>query len=154
MPSLYAGSGLDSAIYETIFHDVPVKATLKTVRKQAVLSRTHTELEVQRPLKLVKLFMPELKRWGISRQQLIASSASHYRATAQWAETIHHNYPQADGLVWTSNQCDPERACLFFGDRVVPTDFAIIQLRDGATDSSFLADVRSAGKRAGIVITL
>ncbi|MCG8505594.1 MAG: RES domain-containing protein [Sphingomonadales bacterium] len=154
VPSLYAGSSLDSVIYETIFHDVPARAAFKTVRRQEVLIRSHAELQTGRRFTLVSLRQPDLKRWRIGRSQLIASGPKLYPKTARWAEAIHHRFPKADGLVWTSNQCDPDSAYLFFGDRVAPADFVLAASRNGATDKSFLADVRQAGRRAGIVITI
>lgn len=154
VPSLYAGSEIECAVYETIFHDVPVKALMKSVRKKDVVIRSHTELKVQRPLNLVALFNPDLKAWRITRDALIASTPEYYTDTAKWAEAVHKNFPEADGLVWTSNHCDPQLAYLFFGDRVAEKDFHIKSVRDGKVDSSFLADVRHAGQRAGITITL
>jgi hypothetical protein len=154
VPSIYAGSSLDAAIYETIFHDVPTKASFKTIPKQSVVIRSHAELEVGRQLRLIQLRNPDLLKWHIRRKQLIGSSAKRYAQTAQWAEAIHHQFPQAEGLIWTSNQCDPDDAYLFFGDRVTATDFKLTRGRNGVTDSSFLADVRSAGQRSGITITL
>ena len=152
--SVYAGSSLDAAIYETIFHDVPPKASFKTVPKQNVVICSHAELEVMRQLRLVQLRNPDLLKWHTRRKQLIDSSAKRYAQTAQWAEAIHHQFPQAEGLIWTSNQCDPDDAYLFFGDRVTPTDFKLTRGRNGVTDPSFLADVRSSGQRSGITITL
>jgi hypothetical protein len=154
VPSIYAGSSLDAAIYETIFHDVPTKASFKTIPKQSVVIRSHAELEVVRQLRLIQLRNPDLLKWHIRRKQLIGSSAKRYAQTAQWAEAIHHQFPQAEGLIWTSNQCDPDDAYIFFGDRVTATDFKLTRGRNGVTDSSFLADVRSAGQRSGITITL
>jgi hypothetical protein len=154
VPSIYAGSSLDAAIYETIFHDVPTKASFKTIPKQSVVIRSHAELEVVRQLRLIQLRNPDLLKWHIRRKQLIGSSAKRYAQTAQWAEAIHHQFPQAEGLIWTSNQCDPDDAYIFFGDRVTATDFKLTRGRNGVTDSSFLADVRSAGQRSDITITL
>ena len=77
-----------------------------------------------------------------------------YLDTARWAEAIHHQCPEVEGLLWTSNKCDPDTAYLFFGDRVAATDFDIVAVRDGAADLPFLADVRKAGRRSGITITV
>ena len=152
--AIYAGSEIECAVYETIFHDVPVKALMKSVRKKNVVIRSHTELKVQRPLNLVALFNPDLKAWRITRDALTASTPEYCTDTAKWAEAVHKNFPEADGLVWTSNHCDPQLAYLFFGDRVAEGDFPIKSVRDGKVDSSFLADVRLTGQRAGITITL
>lgn len=152
--SLYAGKTFDCACYETIFHDVPAKAGLKTVRRQEILMRTHTILVATRDLKLVALRNADLKKSGVGRNQLINSNAVHFSRTTPWAKAIHDQFPDAEGLVWTSNQCDPDDAYLFFGTRVKSRDFKIVNARDGQFDSTFLADVRAAGNRAGIKITI
>jgi hypothetical protein len=154
VPSLYAAGTLEAAIYETIFHDVPVTARRKTVPRTLVQSRTHGRLQVLRNLRLVSLRGPDLRRWRISRNSLITTSPKLYRGTARWAEAIHHRFPDAEGLLWTSNQCDPDTAYLFFGDRVAPRDFDILEARDGMADESFLSDVRLSGRRSGITIAV
>lgn len=154
VPSLYAGSTVESAIFETIFHDIPVKAELKTVPKIMVTERSHSELKLTRGFELVMLHAADLSKWKIRRQNLIGSSPKLYGKTAEWATAIHHQFLNADGLVWTSNLCDPAVAYLFFGDRVQSEDFEITQTRPGKTDKTFLRDVRKAGQRADIKITL
>ena len=154
VPSLYAGDTLESAIYETIFHDVPVKARRKTVSRTLVQGRAHGRLEVLRDLRLASLRGPDLRKWRVSRESLITTSTGLYRDTARWAEAIHHQFADVEGLVWTSNQCDPDTACLFFGDRVASADFRVALARDGMLDAGFLSDVRRAGRRSGITITV
>ena len=58
-----------------------------------------------------------------------------------------------DGLIWTSNRCDPDAALLLFGDRVVAANLLVAGVRAGS-DGSFLDDVRTAGRRSDIWITL
>ena len=152
VPALYAGDTLESAIYETIFHDIPAEARRKTVPRMLVEGRAHGQLEVLRDLKLAWLRGPDLKKWRISRDSLTMTSPKRYPATARWAEAIHHQYPEVEGLIWTSNQCDPDTAYLFFGDRVAATDFRVVRVRDGRLDAGFLSDVRQAGRRSGITI--
>ena len=154
VPSLYASDTLEAAIHETIFHDVPVKAERRTVPRTLVQSRAHARLELLRDLRLASLRSPDLKRWRISRNSLIASSPKLFPETARWASAIHHQFPDVQGLLWTSNQCDPDTAYLFFGDRVAPEDFRILNERDGLFDTSFLSEVRLAGQRCGITITV
>lgn len=150
VPSLYAGSSFEAAAFETLFHDVGTKGETKTVPKRNLLERTHSAIQPNRDLTLAKLFAPDLKPWEISRQSLIGCSPALYEATAKWAEAIHHQFPTIDGLIWTSNQCDPDHAYLFFGDRVTETDFDILFTRDGTRDADFLTDARQAGLRASI----
>lgn len=54
VPSLYASATLQAAIHETILHDVPANARIKTVRVDDVYIRTHSELETNRELRLVE----------------------------------------------------------------------------------------------------
>lgn len=152
--SLYAGNTIDCAIFETVFHDVPANAKLKTIPRRNVQSRAHGALRVLRDLKLATLRNADLKKWSITRAALITSSPKLYSNTAAWAEAIHHQFPNVDGLIWTSNQCDPDNAYLFFGDRVAASDFAIVTARDGRSDPTLMADIRSAGRRSGISITI
>lgn len=151
VPSLYAGSTLEAAVFETVFHDAPATAPLKTVPLRAVEERVHSVLETRRDMLLAELRAPDLLRWSVSRRDLIESDASDYTRTAAWAAAIHRCFPDIDGLVWTSRQCDPDSVYLFFGDRAKASDFSALAPRQGA---AFVADVRTAGRRAGIAITV
>ena len=153
IPSLYAGSTVDSAIYETIFHDVPPSAKRKTVPKGIVENCNHSTLLLRRDLRLASLRAPDLIRLGVGRETLIGSLPTQYRRTALWAKAIHDRSSDVDGVIWTSNRCDPDAAILLFGDRVVPTDLLVAGFRAGS-DGSFLDDVRRAGRRSDIRITL
>lgn len=151
--SLYAGSTLRAAIFETIFHDIPAKAPLRTVPKHEVTSRRHSILRTEAVLTLVELRAPDLAKWGLEHQELISAPADQYERTAPWAEAIHHQFAGVEGLVWTSNRCDPDSAYLFFGDRIGAEAFTVLSVREGGSEG-FLADVREAGLRAGIAITI
>ena len=154
VPFLYAADTLEAAIHETIFHDVPVAAKRKTVPRTLAQSRAHARLEILRDLRLASLRGPDLKKWRIGRSSLIGASPKLYAETARWASAIHHQFPEVHGLLWASNQCDLDTAYLFFGDRVAPEDFRILNARDGLFDTTFLSDVRQAGRRCGIIITV
>ena len=153
IPSLYAGSTVDSAIHETIFHDVPPGAKRKTVPKDTVERCDHSTLLVRRTLRLASLRAPDLMRLGVHRETLIGSLPTEYGRTALWAKAIHDKSSEVDGMIWTSNRCDPDAAVLLFGDRVAPADLLVASVRAGS-DGSFLDDARRAGQRAGIWITL
>lgn len=154
VPSLYASATLRAAIHETILHDIPASAAIKTVRLNEVHERTHSVLRTNRDLRLVELRSVTLGKWGISRRDLITSGPAKYGETVLWAAAIHRDTPDAHGLVWTSNQCDPDNACLFFGDRVDESDFTTVRSRDGAADKSFLKDVSDEARLRGIVLTI
>ncbi len=83
IPSLYAADTLEAAIFETIFHDIPAEGgKRRTVPKTLVQSRAHGQLKVLRDLYLASLRSPDLRRWRISRNSLLASSPKLYPATA------------------------------------------------------------------------
>ena len=124
------------------------------MRRNELRIRTHSELRTNRTLQLVELRNVTLGKWGISRTELITSSPALYGQTVLWARAIHGDIPDADGLVWTSNQCDPDDVCLVFGDRVFESDFTAVLSRDGATDKSLLRDVRFEGRLRGITLTI
>ncbi|MCY3628774.1 MAG: RES family NAD+ phosphorylase [Bacteroidota bacterium] len=152
--TLYAAGTLEAAIYETIFHDILASTLRKRVSLQLVLSEAHSKLEVKRSIKLASLREPDLMKWRIQRSDLITTSPKFYASTAKWAEAIHRQFIDIEGLVWTSNQCDPEAVYLFFGDRVSSDDFRVTLTRDGRISSSFLEDVERVGERSGIEIVL
>ena len=153
VPSLYAGSTVESAIHETVFHDIPLSADLKTVPRDAVEQRGHSTLLIRRDLRLASLRAPDLMKWGVGREQLVGCLPTQYDRTARWAQAIHAQYDSVDGLIWTSRLCDPDDALLLFGDRVAVADIQVVAVREG-TDGSFLGDVRNAGARGGIRISL
>ena len=151
IPSLYATSSLPAAIHETIFHDIIANAKRKRILRQNILDHIHAKLRVKRTLNLVGLRNPSLSKWGIKQTDLIGSSSKLYLETALWAAAIYNNFPQAEGLIWTSRQCDPDDAILFFGGRVKASDFELISSRSG-DDESFLDDVEREGAIRGIAI--
>ena len=52
------------------------------------------------------------------KEELIASPARAYMKTARWAEALHRQFKDVDGLMWMSRQRDRDRALVLFGDRV------------------------------------
>ena len=153
IPSMYGASTFECAVFETIFHDVPAKAKVKVVPMSDITGRAYAELKLTRSLRLGTLFTPELKSLGLTRAQLIDVTAKWYPNTARWAEAIHEQYHDLDGLVWTSRQCDPNVAYLFYGDRVHPSDLAVVPTPISIGHSAtLLKSIRAFGLRAGITI--
>ena len=101
-----------------MFHDIPLGAGRKTVPRAAIEGRRHTTLLLRPTLRLASLRAPDLMKWGIRRDTLIGSLPTQYARTALWAKAVHDQFDHVDGLIWTSNLCDPDAARLLFGDRV------------------------------------
>lgn len=108
-------------------------------------------MQLRQNLRLASLRAPTLLKWKVA-SALVWGPPKQYRATVRWAKAIHDQFPDVQGLIWTSRRCDPHSAMLIFGDRTAQADLHVVGVRDGR-DSSFLRDVREAGEQAGIVIT-
>lgn len=150
VPYLYGGATLDCAIFETVFHDVPNDAPDKFVDLDAFAQRGHGQLVPRRELLLVDLTSEGLHRLKIPKEELIASPARDYVATARWAEALHRECKDADGLVWMSRQRDRDKAVLLFGDRMKG---ALAGTRIGgplARNDALRQAILAAALRAGI----
>lgn len=117
MPYLYGGSSRDCAIFETVFHNVPIDATDKFVDLDDFANRAHGRIVPRRDLRLVNLTTDGLHRPKVPKVELITSAPIDYLDTARWAEAIHHQFPDVDGLFWMSRQRDRDQALMLFGDR-------------------------------------
>lgn len=118
VPYLYGGSSRDCAIFETVFHNVPIDAADKFVDLDDYANRAHGQIVPQRDLRLVNLTTDGLHRLKVPKSELIASAPIDYLDTARWAEALHQQCPDVDGLLWMSRQRDRDQALLLFGDRV------------------------------------
>ncbi len=117
VPYLYGGSSRDCAIFETVFHNVPIDAPDKFVDLDDFANRAHGRIVPNRDLQLVNLTTDGLHRLKVPKAELIASAPIDYLDTARWAEAIHHQCPGVDGLLWMSRQRDRDQALVIFGDR-------------------------------------
>ena len=153
IPTMYAAESLECAVHETVFHEIPYDAPVKTVDAGVVRALVHSVVLPTRDLKLCALFEPDLNRWGLTRGDLIDTLASRYAATAEWAIAIHDTDSDIDGLVWTSRRCDPEKACVLFGDRV-GTSLALEARTSIGASPDRLAAVLKFGKRVGITLVI
>ena len=153
IPSLYASDDFESAAYETIFHDIDMRAIHKNVPFLSVGTHVHSILILRRPFRLASLLQRDLLNWDIGRETLIGRLPTQYANTASWASSIHDQFQDVERLIGTSNQCDPAPACMFLGEHVVADDLVVQSVRPGS-DESFLSDVRRVGQRGGIVIAM
>jgi hypothetical protein len=118
IPTLYAGTTMPCALMETVFHDVPHVPGFKSFDKGKLVGQQHSTVEVIQDLQLADLGSLSLRKLGIPRKQLIDTEKDQYPVTQKWAEAVHHQCPEAQGLSWVSRQDDSARAFVFFGDRV------------------------------------
>lgn len=76
----------------------------------------HSTIQVEQELQCVDLGSVPLRKLGVTRKQLIDTEKDQYPATRKWAEAIHRQCPQAQGLSWVSRQDDSARAVVLFAD--------------------------------------
>lgn len=151
IPHAYAASSYECAAYETVFHEIPFDAPVKTIADNMLQPLMLSRVRCRRPLRLATLFEPDLNRWNVKRSMLIDTSASAYGKTVEWALAIHAN-SDVDGLIWTSKRCDPDMAMLFFGDRLSPDDLEEIESRSIASTNTLGKQLEAFAERAGIAI--
>jgi hypothetical protein len=126
VPTIYGGSTFDCAAMETVFHDVPFAAGLKTYDKSKLAGQVYSQLVPVRPLVLADLGSTALRKLGIKRRQLIDTEKDLYPQTRAWAEAIHARRRDVEGLCWVSRQDDSAFALVLFGDRVSETDLTAL----------------------------
>ena len=153
IPTLYGGTTMDCALMETVFHDVPHAAGFKSFDKGKLFGHVHSVIEVTQLLKLADLASVALRKLGVTRRQLIDTEKDQYPATRQWAEAIHRQCPQAQGLSWVSRQDDSARAVMLFGDRVPSGAIRSHGVPAGLIESADIYDaVLALAERIGVVI--
>jgi hypothetical protein len=150
---MYAATNLECAIHETVFHEIQHDAKYKSIGYHEIEKLDHSVVRPRRDLVLASLFEPDLNRWGLTRRQLIDTFAADYEATAKWAITLHESFSDIDGLVWTSRRCDPERACLLFGDRLPVHLLHPVQRTRISETNALLLQIRDFADRANIMIS-
>ena len=156
IPTIYAGTTLDCALMETVFHDVPFAAGPKIWSKGThVAGKVYSQLTLSRDLALIDLSAIPLRKLGISRKHLIECDGTHYPETRAWALALHDQYPGAEGLSWTSRQADPERAFVLFEDRLAGPALAVSGAPTSLllSDGSAILDVLALAQRLGVLLT-
>lgn len=119
---LYAAQTEESAVCESILHDVPPGPG--TVLYDSFKGRVCSKLAPTRDLKLAALMGDGLRTLGTEPKYVTATMASQYPRTVLWAKAAHE--AGYDGVVWMSHRRETDRAYMFFGDRVGPKDLVQI----------------------------
>lgn len=125
IPTLYAGTSLDCALMETIFHDIPFAAGFKPLSITKLAGKVHTIFTPKVDLKLIDLSSIALRRLGVDRAHLIDTTKWHYSETRKWAERFYGQFGDVQGLRWTSRQDDSAKAVMLFGTRSNSTDLVV-----------------------------
>ena len=156
IPTIYAGTTLDCALMETVFHDVPFAAGPKVWSKAShVAGKVYSKLTLSRDLALIDLSAVPLHKLGIPRKELIECDGSQYPETRAWALALHDQCPDAEGLLWTSRQADPARALVLFEGRLKRAAMSVVGMPDSLLlpDGSAISDVLQLALRLNVLLT-
>lgn len=118
VPILYAAASFAAAAMETVFHDVSHAPGFKHYSQRKLEDQVHSQVRVVRKLKLADLGSVALRKLGVQRRQLIDTEKDQYPRTRLWAQAIHAQRRDIQGLAWISRQDDSARAVMLFGDRL------------------------------------
>ena len=118
IPTIYGGTTFECAAMETVFHDLPFTPGLKSMRKAKLRGHAYSQILPSLDLTLADLRGPALRRIGIKRIDLIDTEKRRYAFTRTWAEAIHAQCADVQGLCWVSRQDERALALIIFGDRV------------------------------------
>jgi hypothetical protein len=152
IPTLYGADSLRCAAFESVFHDAPFPSPAEVARAH-VLRFAYSTLAPMRSLKLGDLTSEGLRHLGIRRRDLLESLPEAYPITVQWAQALHRQCNDLDGLLWLSRLFDRGRSIVLFGDRVDERDLEMVTGPAAlAADHEIYDVVAGVGARAGIVI--
>lgn len=155
VPTLYAGTTLDCALMETVFHDVPFAPGLKTISKTTnVHGHIRSAMRATRDLSLIDLRSIALHKLGLTRRELIDTDATQYAVTRGYALRLYQQFSNAEGMMWTSRQDDQSQALILFETRL---DGSVLeQLGHSASlilsDGSASLEVLALADRLGVLI--
>ena len=155
IPTLYAGTTLDCALMETVFHDVPFHAGFKILSKAShVDGQVSSAIRSPRPLRLIDLTSIALKKLGIRRGDLIDTEAFEYPITRQWAARLYADHSDAEGLLWTSRQDDRAQAVVLFEPRLGGFSFVPVSGPESLlmADGSARPEVLNLADRLDVVL--
>lgn len=162
VPTLYGAQSFDSALSETIFHDVPLSA-VRAVPLAEVEGRVQSTLFPRRDLRLAELHGHGLRRLGLRHADIIDFDDLGYRITQAWGQAIYDwcnvDGQPLDGIVWMSRQFNAEEALMLFGSvkgarRVRAEDLRVGHKTSGVplAGHELFDRVQAAASRAKITI--
>ncbi|MHA7281970.1 RES family NAD+ phosphorylase [Arthrobacter sp. TMS2-4] len=112
VPVLYAGHTEESAVAESLLHDVPKEGG--RLSRGDYADRAMARLTVRRELRLVRYMGLGFRRLRASADEITTTEASKYPQTRMWGQAAHA--AGFDGIVWMSRQLNEAQAFVFFGD--------------------------------------
>lgn len=153
IPTLYGGCTFECAAMETVFHDIPFAPGLKTFDKTKLTGQVHSQVKPGADLVLADFRNKALRKLGVARSQIIDTEKDQYPMTRQWAEAIHRQCPDVQGICWISRQDDSAQALIVFGDRLKKGVFQQVGAsRNLVSDSEAYGELLVLAEQIGVEI--
>lgn len=124
VPVLYMAATPESAVAETLLHELPVGRPSRLGRDEYE-RMWMSKIQVTRALRVAVFHGLGLRRLGVNANQLTDTPVTRYPRTRPWASAAHRS--GADGVVWMSRQCNSDQSFVLFGDRVSVADLEEIE---------------------------
>lgn len=154
VPTIYAASEFEAAVYETIFHDLDPAQPFKVARLSRLAGLRCSVLRVAMPLQLRSFHAPDLMKLGVARGQLIDTPGREYPDTRRWSAALHKRDKDAHGMVWSSRPYPSAAAMLLFGDRVPPTSLSVVSTTQIDADPVLAPRFRALATRSGVTLVV
>jgi RES domain len=151
--TMFAARDSDTALAESVFHDVPVRGT-RQIARAALRERVLSHIAPTRELRLVALHGYGLQRLGITHGELIESGPTAYSWTAVWGQALHAAAPEADGLTWIARRFTGRPSLMLFGDRMTAGELTVTSQPLELWHGPGLQFVEQAAQQADIALLL
>jgi RES domain len=107
LPSMYLAASPTGALLETVFHDVHHQSS-RTIYERDLRGKLLAHVRTPARATVFDLRDPELRRLGLHRDAVVATSAEHYPCTRRLAVAALAGTPAktAQGIIWHSRQAE------------------------------------------------
>lgn len=150
IPTIYAGESTEVAICEVIFHDVDFSQKAIIFEQKNLKDKNHTELELKNDVVVAIIDQVSVVKMRAGKK-LIHCDAEEYPNTRAWAEHIHEQHKDIQGLEWPSRQHDG-KAWVFFEDRIKNGTLTISKTDTIANDKNTREKIATLAARMNIAI--
>lgn len=149
--TLYGGISTAVAIMETLFHDLPQDSFGAPYDLTRLKGKAHSVIKPSTDLYLADLNPKTLRRMGVSRADLLDSTADQYIYTREYALAIHQRCPQAHGLQWSSRQ-HGDTALMLFEDRFQKQPLQTAVESEPLSSPAIMAIIEEQADQLGLVL--
>lgn len=150
IPVIYAGDDSNVAICEVVFHDIDVSQSDIVFDQNRLIETSHTALILKQTLQVAVIDQVSVVKMRAGKK-LIHCDAADYQRTREWAEHIHQQHKDIQGLEWPSRQFNG-RAWVFFGDRIKDGILNISETKPVLEDKNIRGKIVKLADRMNITI--